>query len=172
MGYQHFETKQKFLWQYLNQEQHAKFLEGNAFSIKWQIHCFMEFRKIVDFRKNYMLKFRALKVQFKNVFLIMKEHVHSIVKKANFHLLYTFILNILFFWARKTDNDTVSAFKISITVHVIISRVLLHFATFQKSHHTPKNMPICQHPLSSVARWIFSSPAFLTWTLSHCLKSF
>lgn len=109
-----------------------------------------------------MLKFRALKVQFKNVFLIMKEHVHSIVKKANFHLLYTFILNILF-WARKTDNDTLSVFKISITVHVIISTVLLHFATFQKSHHTPKNMPICQHPLSFVARWIFSSPAFFTW---------
>lgn len=99
--------------------------------IMWQICCFIEFSKIVYFfnidvyiwRTEYLESLRMLSVHG-------KDHLHSAVK-TNFHLPYTFTLSVLF-WARKTSDDTLVAFKVSITVHILMKRVLLYFSTFSE----------------------------------------
>lgn len=119
----------------------------------------------------YMFKFRALKVQCKSVFWPWKHPLHSAVKKANFHRLHTFTLSSVSLWAKKTSRAILLAFKVSLTVQIIIFRVLFYFSTFSEKLSHSKNMAICQPPLSSVARWIslcLCSPE----TLSPCVKSF
>lgn len=122
--------------------------------------------------KIFMFKVRVLKVQFKNVFCPQKEHLHSVVQKANFHLLYTFSLSILF-WARKTSSDTLLAFKVSITVNILIERVLLHFSTFSEKLSCSKKYGYLS--TSSFLCSKMSFPLFCSFspgTLPHCLKSF
>ena len=133
------------------------------------MHYFTQFGKTVFLI--YMFKFRALKVQFKSVFWPWKHHLHSVVKKANFHRLHTFTLSGTSLWARKTSKAILLAFKVSLTVQIIILRILFYFSTFSEKLSHSKNMAICQPPLSSVARWVslcLCSPE----TLSHCVKSF
>lgn len=146
IGCWHLKTKQqqqKFFWSYLHQEQQVMFSWGNGFSIKRQIPlngCFIEFSKKVVFFKFTCLNWD----HWKSISRMLSEHRKSIFTqlwRGPIFFYFTLSLSILLFWARKASNDTLLASKVSITVHIIIPRVLLYFSTFWKSYQTQKICP-------------------------------